>query len=747
MSSNQLKAQEFWALKTGPEFVSEVRLKVKRYFDACDQLGLIDQWRAKYASYFMQQGKRGLTRADSTQLDLGTRKNPDIKVHIPELRSLVRQQQSFLLAEPISFQVVSRTGQQRSVMGSEVGEKACNYVYDEYIKTSQVELTEHLECYGACSSHIRWDIKKGDDVVETHKVPLKDPNTGEIVPEQSMSDQVDAQGNPVPNVNPDGSPVPVTDDQGQIVPKLIDQKKAGKSGAPYRDALDPTMFAYDPKIGPRANWVVAFEETNLYVLGAKFRDYVNPRTGQPWADPKGEQISLEDKILKQSTIDEYQAYRLNRWNDQLYGANEGDITIMHVYYADSTEVEKGRYDIIIGDLDIDMGECPLPAGRLPVRLALNSKFTDCYLSFADSSMLLPIEESLNKIRSDELSNFAYYGKQTRWQEAGSKVISGESTSGGKQRVIEGPRGAQPPMMLPINAMPNTENVKKDYLDSLSRVSGFGDVSRGNIDDTTSGTHAAVFEAITARNLSLPQAQVIEHETAVMNDVLELMQRYGNVEFIAEIAGKSGAPLARAFAPEDFSSIRRLVAKPIPDAMRGPLARIKVVELTKDIQDPRERAKAVQMITRGDDEYGKNDSRTLNLIAIENEWLISGEQPVVASIYDDGYAHFTDHKSAFDEYRTQPDADPQVIMRFQQHMDEHTNYVEQQNPVACKLAGQQEPPILPGNNAFLFAQRLQQAQQMLGQSPGGAQDPSMQMQQPQPPNDKGAPPKGAKEVAA
>lgn len=733
MNTMPLKASEAWFLKRGPEYVKDVRLKVKRYFDAVEQLGLLTQWRMKYASYFMQQGERGLSRADSTFLDLGTRKKPDVKVHVPELRSLVRQQLSFLLAEPISFQVVSRTGQQRSVMGSEVGEKACNYVYDEYIKPSQVELTEHLECYGAAASHLRWDVKKGDDVVETYQVPQTDPQTGLVVPEQSRDDA----GNP--RFEKDGSPTPVTDDNGQIVPKLIEQKRPGKSGAPYRDALDPTMFAYDPKIGPKANWAVAFEQTNLYVLAAKFADYVHPITGEPYANASGQSVSLSEEILKQHTVDEYATFRLFQWQDQ-YGANEGDVFIMHVYYADSIECPKGRYDIIIGDLCIEMGECPLPAGRLPVRLVLNSKFTDNYLSFADSSMLMPIEESINRIRSDELANFAYYGKQTRWQEAGSKVVSGESTSGGKQRVIEGPRGAQPPLMLPINAIPPTEQVKKDYLDSLSRTSGFGDVSRGNIDDTTSGTHAAVFEAITARNLSLPQAQVIEHETGVMNDVLEMMQRYGNVEFIAEIAGKSGMPLARSFAPEDFSTIRRLVAKPIPDAMRGPLARIKVVELTKDIQDPRERAKAVQMITRGDDEYGKNDSRCLNLIAIENEWLLSGEYPVVASATDDGYAHCVDHQAALDEYRTQPDADPQVILRFTAHLEQHAQIEENKNPVLCRLLGQQEPPVLPGNNAFVFQQRLQAAQMQLNPPPPPGNEPDADDQQ-----QKKGPPQAAAEA--
>lgn len=733
-----LESRTYWALKEGPERVTEIRRKVRRYFEACEQQGLITRWREQYNSYFMQKGKKGLGRADSTTLDLGTRKNPDVTIHIPEMRSLCRQQLAFLLAEPISFQVVSRTGDTRSVMGSEVGEKAVNYAYSEHIKPTLVDLAENHNIYGATASHLRWDMKKGDDVVETHQVPVVDPSTGQEQPKVSMSDELDENGNPIPNTGPDGYPLPLTDDEGNIVPELVEQKRLGKSGAPYREALDPTMFAYDPLQGPKANWIVAFERTNLYVLAAKLADYVHPVTQQPMPE-------LAAEVLKQSTRDEYEPYRLNLWQD-MYGADEGDCTIMHAYYADSPEVPKGWHVMIIGDLEVLMGECPLPAGRLPVRVLLNSKYTDCHLSFADSSGVAPIEEALNRIRSSELANYAYFGKQTRWQQAGTKVIAGEGQSRGEQRVLEGPRGTEPPQMLPINAMPpGSKDAKEELLESLARISGFGDVSRGQIQDTTSGAHAAVFEAITARNLSLPQAQLVEHETAVANDTLEMMQRFGNVEFIVEIAGKGGAPLARSFAPEDFGTIRRLVPKAIPDAMRGSLARVRLVELTKDIEDPREKAKAVQMILRGDDEYGRNDSRTQNLISIENEWLLSGEEPVAASVFDDQYAHMVDHKAAFDEYRTQPGADPQVLMRYQVHMQEHTDMLQMQEPVSCRLLGYPEPPVLPGSPAETFMMRLQESQQRLAMMPGGAGDPSVNP--PPPESESEVPPKSKPKKSA
>lgn len=696
------KAEGFWARKQGKEFVDEVRLKVKRYFDVANQLGLTYKWREQYINYFMRKGKGAGSNVglfyDSTVLDLGTRKNPEVTIHIPEMRSLVRQQLAFLLAEPISFQVVASTGAQRDVMASEVGEKACNYVYTENIKPTQLDVIENLMVYGAAASHTRWDRMKGDDVMETHQVPLTD-EYGQTVPEVSRDDE----GNP--RVDEYGKSIPLVDENGQQVPKLIEQKKPGKSGAPYRDALDPTMFANDPLMGPKANWVVAFERANVYVLAEKFPSYA-------------------DEILKQSTTDDYEQYRLNQWQNE-YGANDGDLFIMHFYYADSVEMQGGRYDVIIGDLHIPLGNCPLPAGRLPVRTIMNSKYTDNAMSFADALGVGPIEDALNRIRSSELSNYAYYGKQTRYREENQRVIPGEQASGGTREIV-GPRGSSPPVMLQVQPMPpGAQALKEELIEALPRISGFGDVSRGTIEHTTSGAHAAVFEAITARNLSLPQAQAVTHETEVINDVIDMMRNYGNVEFTVEIAGKSGAPLAKAFEPNAFGSIRRLVAKAIPDAMRGSLARVRLVELTKDIQDPRERAKAVQMITRGDDEYGRNDSRCQNLIAIENERLLSGDIPVSASIFDNHYDHAVDHKAAMDEYRTLENAEGAVLLRFQAHLQEHGVYLEKQDPVSARLLNYPEPPVLPGNPAFIFQERLRQAQMMLDTMmppplpPGGA----------------------------
>lgn len=670
-----LVGKPFWATKTGKELVDEAKMKAKRYFEACERMGLLARWRQQYAIYYMRDPyNKASYFQDSSMLAIGTKQKPEISIQVPEVRALLRQQLAFILAEPISFECVASTGAQRNVMSSEVGEKALNYVYSEHIKPSMREFAELVNTYGCGATHLRWNSSGGDKIERV--VPVIDEATGE------------------PPVNPQTG-LQITDQQGQP----LTHTTSVKSGAPYINVCDPSMFAMDPIIGPKANWMIAFERTNLYVLAGQYAAQ----------DP-----ALASKILEQTQADEFQMYRLcpGMWTE-VYGHDEGDVIVIHLYYADSPELPGGRYALCVGDLVLTEPNtpCPLQAGRLPIRPLMTAKFTDCALSFADAFGIGPIEEALNRVRSSELNNYAYYGKQTRWREDSTRVIPGDDQN---TREVVGPRGSAPPRMLEIQPMPQgADDMKKDLLTALPRISGFSDVSRGTmVEQTTSGAHAQVFEAITARNLSLPQNDFIVHQQEVANDMLSMLQNFGNTAFIAEIAGKDGGQLAREFSPQDLSTLRRLVAKAVPESMRGPMARLQLIEATKDIEDPIERAKAIQMILRGDDEFGRNDSRQINLIAIENERLIAGDVKVTAVISQNHIAHMVDHQAALDYLLSQENPDVGAIDRITQHMTQHAQLLQNADPVMCKALGYPDPPILPGNAAFIFAQRMQQAQMML-----------------------------------
>jgi hypothetical protein len=184
-------------------------------------------------------------------------------------------------------------------------------------------------------------------------------------------------------------------------------------------------------------------------------------------------------------------------------------------------------------------------------------------------------------------------------------------------------------------------------------------------------------------------------------------------------------------------------------MRGALARLQLLDQTKDIQDPKERAKAVNMVLYGDDEWGKSDSRSLDCIASENERMISGKGGIPeVSPTDDHVAHIFEHKGALDLLRTQDNADPQAVLALTQHIQGHCTSVMQQDPVLARLLGYPDPPVLPGSPAFVFAQSLQQAQMMLNPQPMPGDPNAPPGQQGAPANDQQKPaPKQAQPGAA
>jgi hypothetical protein len=661
------------------DFVAEVKARAKRYFEAAEQLGMIQKWREGEAVYFMRDlDELGFGNSMATKLDLGTRKDPRIKIKVPEVRSLGRQQLAFLMAEKTGFQCVANMGETKSVMAATLADPAVNYVYDEHIRPQMRKFAERIIRYGAGATHMRWDATKGDDVIE--EVPVT-----QMVPMQQ----------------PDGSVVP--QEQTTIA------KQSAKSGAPFVDALTPFEMAYDPIIGEKAGWVIAFERTNLYALA-------------------GEYPEMAEQLLDVSCTDEFESYRLRSWQEM--GANDGDVIAIHFYYADRPELKGGRYALIVGDMVVlDVPRCPLKAGRLPVKVLLTSPMDECAFSFADSWSQHGCEDALNRIRGSQLTNIAYFGNQVLTQMNGTTTTL-EQTSGGNQRVKTYPLGAEPPKAMEVAPMPPTaDTMKEELITSMTRNSGFADASRGgsSAEKTTSGVQLAGIEAITARNLSLTQGDLIGHEEALVNDLIEMLRSYANTGFMAEVAGKEGAPVAKMFAPDDLSSVRRVKAIAVPDAMRGPLARLQLLDQTKDIEDPRERAKAVQMVLRGDDEWGKNDQRSMNLISSENERLISGDvspqSPVRALSSDNHYAHMPDHQAALDLLRTQDNPDPGSIERLGAHIQEHSEALQQQDPVIAQCMGYPPPPILPGNPAFVFQQSIMAAQQMLAPPPPPGSDPN------------------------
>jgi hypothetical protein len=648
--------REFWAQKPADDLAVDVNAKIRRYFEAMEQIGLIQRLRAQYRLYFMRSLETG---ADVSMLGTGDRRNPKVTLQLPEMRQGLRKQLAFIRQEKTGFMAVAAAGGQSSVVGSEFAEKALTYVYEQNIAPEIYGFAETAFVYAAAATHLRWNSRKGEDIETVATAP-----------------------------GPDGKPVPqmrFDEAQQTVVPVMT----RVKSGAPFVDSLDPTMFAMDPQIGVKANWAVAFERSNIYALAAAFQD---------------------ESIYDCTSHDPFEQYRLT---DALitYGRNEGDVMVTHFYYADSPELPDGRHSIFVGSRPIyDQPRCPLRSGRLPVRVLSTGKYTDNAFSFGDSFGQAAIDQALTKIRSTEATNVARHSRVRLWRGQATRPDSEEAANDDVTVYVGG--DSAPEYIVPPPAAEGLQLLKQDLIDSSSRVSGFSPVSAGST-GTTSGQHVREYEHITQRNLSLPSSQLLDHEVELANDVLELLRANASAGFVAEIAGPDGMTSAKMFTPDDLSTLRRIVGRGVPDAARSAIARVGLVELVSKIPDPIERGKAMSFILRNDDEYGKTDLDETSLVALENERLTTGEAPVFAVVTQDQQAHLMGHAAGLDRLLQAPQPDPEAIARYQEHIAKHGDCIRNQDPLTNMALGYPPPPLLPGTPAFQFEANRLQAQTMLG----------------------------------
>jgi hypothetical protein len=320
-----------------------------------------------------------------------------------------------------------------------------------------------------------------------------------------------------------------------------------------------------------------------------------------------------------------------------------------------------------------------------------------------------MDQALTKLRSTEATNAARLGRIRLWRGQATRPDTDEAMSDSITVYVGG--DAAPEYIPPPPAADIIGTLKQDLIESSHRLSGFSPVSAGQA-STTSGAHVREYEHITQRNLSLPSAQLLEHEVALANDVLELLRANATHGFIAEISGPDGSISAQMFAPDDMSSIRRVTAKAAPDAARGAIARVGLVELISKIPDPVEQQKAWAFILRGDDQYGKAADSESNLIELENERLISGDAQVYAVATQNQQRHIFEHAAGLNKLLQSDNPDPEAIGRFNEHISKHTDLIRVQDPLVNEALQLPPPPMLPGTPAFMLQAQLQQAQMML-----------------------------------
>lgn len=665
----------YWALKKGSDLASALEDKERAWFESARHRGLLTVWIVSYAAYYGMDPE-SLNIMAAAAIGFDGDEAEFLRIQINEVRSIIRQQNTMALGERPAFQAMTTNSDHRSQARAKISDTAISYLYSRYAGDAKEWAVAELDgVMGSGFGHMRWDPQGGDTV--TVDTPMNGPS-------------------------------------GPTVAKV-----KRKSGAPSLTTGGPWALVKEVfDMGPSAAWVMIRERDSKWNVAASYP-------------------ALAEQILQEDTRDEYDFSTLFGLAD-IDIVNADTCTVKHFYHPDCAAVPGGRYCVIYGSLVLWDRPCPVSDG-VPVREMCSGRFMETNFPYADSWSLLAIQQALNQLNSDELSNFATFGRQSVAMEKGTEITVDAIATGGKGFFY--PAGGKPPQAVLMTAAPPTIGVAKEYLHKrIETISGLNAVSRGDpASNIRSGEMAALFHSIAIEYQSYRQASLDQYRIGMANMMLDMLRKYGETKFLVEVAGIEDRPYIAEFTSDDFSDITRVTLETVSPLQRTTAGKMEIYKMLAEVP-PDERASAYEMITTGQSSgFLKRDRSTDLRIRRENEDLLTGERRVMVSNGDHPQKHMLGHYAELELLMASDNPDMQAMGRFQGHINEHLQAYFGMDPVFCQIMNIPAPPPIPPdpmtgrppNPAFMFAVWQSQV-------PG----PGAMMAGPGGPQSSGGPPDGA-----
>lgn len=659
-------SQVYWARKVGPDFVSEIAAKEEAFFESARNRGLLAMWVVAYAAH------HGLTPDDlrdfATQtIGFSGNELELIRFHLNLIRPYIRHQTSLALGEPAAFKALVSNSDHRSFAKSALTDKIINALYKRYSAPLDMEAAEGDGVFGLGGTHYRWDFLGGDDMKVPRDVQMDD---GTVAQHYSIE----------------------------------------KSGEPIVTLVYPWSLVQEPRISGEHQWRMVRELDNRWNLIANFPQY-------------------RDQLLAVKTdYDRYDFGTLFRL-EELYYSSKDQITVKHFYHRRCAAVPEGRYVMLAGDVILWDGPCPRKRG-LPIAVIQSGRFIESTFGYADAWDLIAIQQALNQVNSDEMQNYATFGRQSVAIEKGTEVTLDALAQGTAFYV---PPGAQMPKAVQLAAVPPTLQDLKSYLHKmLDTVSGQNAASRGDPDpNVRSGEMNALLDSIAIRYQSFRQDAARKFRIEGAQILLDLITRYGETPFLVDIAGIEHRSYVAEFTKEDLSGVQRVDIDQVSPLMQSVAGRLQIVTALRNMPDE-DRAASYEMVTTGNTtRWLRTENTAEMLIRKENERLVTGEGGLVpVNVGDNPFKHWPLHYAMLEQLMAADVPDYQAIMRLQMHLQAHTEqYLQLMNPLVAQF--QQiptPPPVAPnpmnprGNMSFEFMLATGQFQGM-GAPQGAGVDPA------------------------
>jgi len=664
-------ATVYWARKTGPDFISEICAKEHNYFESARNRGVLPMWVVAYAAH------HGLTPDDlrdfATQ-SIGFTGNELelIRFHLNLIRPYIRHQTSLALGEPAAFRALVNNSDHRSIAKSLLTDKIINALYKRYSAPLDMEAAEGDGVFGLAGTHYRWDFLGGDDMKVPRPVTLED-----------------------------GTPT--------------EHYTIEKSGEPIVSLVYPWTLVQETRISGEHQWRLVRELDNRWNLIANFPQH------------------KEQLLAARTDFDQYDFGTLFRL-EEMYYTSKDQLTVKHFYHRRCAAVPEGRYVMLVNDIILWDGPSPRKRG-LPIAVIQSGKFIESTFGYADAWDLIAIQQALNQVNSDEMQNYATFGRQSIAIEKGTEVTIDAIAQGTAFYV---PPNAQMPRAVQLAAVPATLPDLKSYLHKmLDTVSGQNAASRGDPDpNVRSGEMNALLDSIAIRYQSFRQDAARKFRIEGAQILLDLITRYGETPFLVDIAGIEQRSYVAEFTKEDLSGIQRIEIEQVSPLMQSTAGRLQLITALREMP-PEDRAAAYEMVVTGNTtRWLKTENSCEQLIRKENELLVTGEAPIYVNEADDPFKHYPMHFSMLEQLMASEKPDMQAIQRIRLHMKDHMQQYLQMNPVSAGFVGLPPPPPIYPNPMAPRGNMMFEFMMATGQLATGPNNPSLM-----PPGGPGATPGG------
>jgi len=631
-----MSSLDYFATLSGDELLGELKKRIHTYYNWVEKTGQGSFWRRSYELYY------GNHVLGQTELESNNAGNDGelTAFGVNYYRNLVRHVLSLTCSQKPSYDVRAINSDTQAAQQA----RLASGILDSYLVEKR--LGRHQKIAAEMSL-----VFKVGYVVTTWNPALGRPYTVE----QRQTEN------------------------GEIVEKVIYEGDAEiTSKTPWNVMYDPNLRDWT-----KNKWIVVRSYENKFDLATRYPDQA-------------------DLIKALDPKDDLEKYNYKNFSNLEFVTDHFEtelIPVYEFYHLPTDSVPQGKYCKFVGT-DIMLYEGPYQyKKKLPVqRITPGEKFDSAegYTEFRD---IVVLQKVLNVLYSTVFTNQQAFGVQAVWMPEGCNLSAEQIGQG--LAVLKGGLPGSEPKALQLTATPQEIFKNMDYVEkAMEKITGINSVIRGDPEHSLkSGVALGRLQAMAIQFSSNFQNSWAELQEDVGTFILYILQEYAKTERMVAIAGKVNKSSMRSFSNKDLDLIDKVAVD-----LGNPLARTYAgrMELADKLFERGEinGKQYIQVMQTGQVEsILEGPEMRIELARKENEMLLDG-QPVKALVGDMHILHAQEHGSilANPELRNAANAgDPQsmqIVQNTINHMLEHKQFHESQDPFWFIVSGEKPPPPPP-----------------------------------------------------